>query len=93
MIIGKGVKTIGEGAFDQCLELKKVYYAGGRSEWKSISVGENNSYFTNARVYFDYSEEEIYWGLFAPLFVFDRIFFRCVKVFLLHFFLFCLLEE
>ena len=58
-IIGKGVKTIGEGAFDQCLELKKVYYAGGRSEWKNISVGENNSYFTNARMYFDYSEKEI----------------------------------
>ena len=59
VIIGKGIKTIGEGAFNQCFSLEHVYYRGNRTEWKGVSVGENNSIFMKARVYFDYSEEYV----------------------------------
>lgn len=61
------VKEIGRGAFNNCISLKEIYYAGDEAAWGQITVKSMNTYFNKAKVYF-YSEtlptaEGSYWHL------------------------------
>ena len=48
--IGSGVTSIGSMAFNNCSSLTTVYYKGTQAEWWKISIGNNNSYLTNANI-------------------------------------------
>ena len=41
--IGNGVTSIGAWAFIRCNKLKDVYYKGTQNQWKTISIGANNT--------------------------------------------------
>jgi len=56
--IPQSVTAIGEQAFSDCSALKDVYYAGARSQWKSIDIGEFNTSLTNATIHFAIEECE-----------------------------------
>jgi len=61
------IKEIGHGAFNNCISLKEIYYAGDEAAWNQITVKSMNTNFTKAKVYF-YSEtrptaEGNYWHL------------------------------
>ena len=51
------VTSIGNGAFKGCSRLTSVYYKGTAEEWKSIEIGDYNTYLTNATRYY-YSESQ-----------------------------------
>lgn len=51
--IPTSVKSIGDEAFFKCGRLKNVYYAGSKSQWKKISIGEYNGYFPYATVHYN----------------------------------------
>ena len=44
------VTSIGDSAFDNCSKLNEVNYSGTVAQWKSITIGSNNSYLTNANI-------------------------------------------
>ena len=44
------VTNIGDSAFDNCSKLNEVNYSGTVAQWKSITIGSNNSYLTNANI-------------------------------------------
>ena len=46
--IGNSVTSIGHYAFSNCTNLTRVNYSGTVSQWKSITIGSNNSYLTGA---------------------------------------------
>ena len=48
--IGNSVTSIGDSAFDNCSKLNEVNYSGTVAQWKSITIGSNNSYLTNANI-------------------------------------------
>lgn len=52
--IPNSVTSIGYCAFRHCSSLKDVYYTGSENEWKKISVGSYNEYFTNATIHYNY---------------------------------------
>lgn len=56
IVIGKGVKNIGDFAFSYCESLNKVYYKGTESEWNSINIPNlnynSNKYLLNATRYY-----------------------------------------
>lgn len=43
--------NIGVSAFRGCRNLKDVYYAANFRNWRSVSIGNNNSYLTNANLH------------------------------------------
>ena len=49
---GTSVQSIGSHAFDQCISLKTVNYAGNENEWNSITVDDGNDYLLNAEIQF-----------------------------------------
>ena len=51
-VIGSGVKSIGQWAFDQCSKLTSVYYKGSASEWSNISISYANAELTEANRYY-----------------------------------------
>ena len=55
--IPNSVTSIGSSAFYNCSGLKTVLYKGTAEQWKKISIGNDNSYLTNASPYY-YSENE-----------------------------------
>ncbi len=57
IIIGEGVVSISDNAFDGCVSLTSVYYCGSYSDWSELTIGENNEYLLYATIYY-YSEEE-----------------------------------
>lgn len=42
IVIGKGLEYIGEDAFNDLLELDKIYYTGTESDWKTIDIDKSN---------------------------------------------------
>jgi hypothetical protein len=50
--IGNSVTSIGACAFYECSKLTSVYYMGTEEEWKSITVGTNNTPLTSATFYY-----------------------------------------
>ena len=56
--IGDSVKFIGSSAFAYCSSLTDVYYKGTEEEWKSISIGSDNSCLTGANIHYNYVPEK-----------------------------------
>jgi hypothetical protein len=54
IIIGKSVTSIGNYAFYDCEVLKDVYFAGSKSDWDKITVGNNNNYLLNATFHYNH---------------------------------------
>ncbi len=52
VVIGNSVTEIGESAFGNCSKLEKVYYTSTADDWAGITVGNSNSYLTNATRYY-----------------------------------------
>ena len=52
--IPQAVASIGESAFYWCTKLKNVYYKGTQSQWNAISIGNVNTYLTNATIHYNY---------------------------------------
>lgn len=55
--ISNSITNIASFAFNGCSNLNSVYYTGTSNQWSSVTIGSNNSYLTNATIYF-YSEKE-----------------------------------
>ena len=47
------VKRIGSMAFDICVSLTTVYYAGSQEDWSRIKVSDGNTFFNYAATVFD----------------------------------------
>ncbi len=64
-ILGNSVTSIGNSAFNGCISLTSVYYKNTADDLLEISIGNNNTYFTNAICYYYVEEEPIesgnYW--------------------------------
>lgn len=55
IIIGKGVTSIGEGAFEYCHKLTDIYYRGTQEDWEKISIiGEQDTIIENAVKHYEY---------------------------------------
>lgn len=52
--IPQAVASIGESAFYWCTKLKNVYYKGTQSQWNAISIGNVNTYLTDATIHYNY---------------------------------------
>ncbi len=53
--ISKKVTKICDFAFYDCLSLSSVYYGGTESQWKSMSIGNENTNLKNATVNYNYA--------------------------------------
>lgn len=59
VIIGKGIEHIYECAFDDCDNLKDVYYAGSKEEWEKIDIRQSifgyptNESLLNATIHYN----------------------------------------
>ncbi len=53
--ISSGVMTIGESVFYNCTSLKDVYYGGNESDWRAITIGDNNEPLTSATINYNSS--------------------------------------
>lgn len=51
--IGIGLKTIESGAFWDCEKLTDVYYAGNKSDWEEIRIGEHNDFLLEATIHYN----------------------------------------
>ena len=51
--------NISDRAFCDCDGIKNVYYTGSEDQWKSISVGEDNSYLLNADITYNYKPDTV----------------------------------
>lgn len=45
IVVGSGLKTIGEGAFLYCDRLANVYFRGNAKQWNNIKFGDDNDRF------------------------------------------------
>ena len=60
VIIEKGVKSIGDGAFYNCISLTKIVYCGTKNEWNTVNKGIDWNLNVNATVQFhDYNDGTI----------------------------------
>lgn len=60
LILSNTVSTISNDAFNSCSGLQNVYYYGSAEEFLSITVGSNNTNFTNAtRYYYVVNQEDV----------------------------------
>jgi len=57
--IPAGVKNIKTGAFSDCDALSDVYYAGSKTQWDQVSIGEENEALKTATVHFGEGSSEI----------------------------------
>ena len=54
MRIHADVTEIRNRAFDECISLKNVYYAGTQAQWEKIKITENgNDYLLNATMHYN----------------------------------------
>lgn len=44
------VTSIGDSAFDGCTNLSKVYYAGTKAEWETVTIGTENAPLSSATI-------------------------------------------
>ena len=51
--IGTGVTSIGDSAFWSCDSLTDVYYRGSEAQWAAITIGNGNTYLTNATIHYN----------------------------------------
>ncbi|MCC8103097.1 MAG: leucine-rich repeat protein, partial [Clostridiales bacterium] len=58
--IGSGVETIEKYAFYDCTSLVDVYYSGSENDWGTISIGDSNTYLTNAFIHYNSSSAHTY---------------------------------
>ena len=58
VIISNVLTTIDHGAFISCSSLRKIYFIGIESEIEDISIGVNNTAFTNATKYYYIENKE-----------------------------------
>ena len=56
--IGNGITNIYNFAFYNCPTLTDIYYNGTEEEWNAISIGSGNNPVTNAKIHFNYVEDE-----------------------------------
>ena len=57
IVIPDSVTSIDGSAFDGCSSLTTVNYKGSQEQWGQISIGNSNSYLTNATINYNYSGE------------------------------------
>ena len=57
VVIGDSVTFIGDRTFSGCSSLTTVNYKGSQEQWGQISIGNSNSYLTNATINYNYSGE------------------------------------
>ena len=57
--IPRSVTAIESYAFDGCANLTDVYYAGSKSEWQAISIGDSNSPLSNATIHYAIEDVEL----------------------------------
>ena len=55
--IPDSVTFIGDRTFEGCSRLTTVNYKGSQEQWGQISIGNSNSYLTNATINYNYSGE------------------------------------
>ena len=51
--IGKGLKSIGEDAFNGIKVIPEIYYAGSEAEWKSILIDSSNDLILRATMHYN----------------------------------------
>lgn len=56
IIIPKSVVSIGDHAFWLCYNFSDVYYGGTKTQWESISIGEDNEEINSATIHFNTSD-------------------------------------
>ncbi len=59
VIIPSSVKNIGNYAFENCIALRYILFAGDEEEWKAVNVGTNNSALGAAAIYYNGEGGEI----------------------------------
>ena len=47
------VTNIANDAFRDCAAITDVYYGGTQTEWQAITIGNNNTYLTNATIHYE----------------------------------------
>ena len=52
--LSSGLTSIGSAAFAWCSGLTDVYYDGLESDFANITIGDSNTYFTNATIHYAY---------------------------------------
>ena len=57
VVIPDSVTSIIEYAFSGCSSLTTVNYKGSQEQWGQISIGNSNSYLTNATINYNYTGE------------------------------------
>ncbi len=58
LILGSGLKTIGEDIVDQTYELTTIHYKGTQETWDAISINEDNAALAEKELHFVSSDEK-----------------------------------
>ena len=56
--LSDNLANVDKSAFSGCEALKDVYYEGSENEWEEIVIGEDNDPLINAKIHYNYGEEE-----------------------------------